>query len=76
MVLRALLNRLLNHPEIIDKLADSPPIRSAARAAAGVIVEGQAAAKEIFDKSVKGLSEAKRKLDEIEKNSQNPKSKN
>lgn len=66
MVLRSLLERLLHHPQVIDKLADSYPIRQAAKVAAGIIVEGRSAAQEAFDKTAKQLSDAKNKLDEYE----------
>lgn len=67
MVLRALLERLLNHPQIIDKLANSAPIRQAAKVTASAIVDGQAAAQEVYEKTVKEITAAKEHLEEIEK---------
>jgi len=45
-MLRFFLQKLLNDPRVIDKLADSPPVRQAAKATARVILRAQLAAKE------------------------------
>jgi len=66
MVLRSLLERLLNNPQVIEKLSESYPIRQAAKAAASVIVQGQAAAEDVFKKTQQELAKAKQQLDDIE----------
>jgi len=49
MVLRYFLQKLLNDPRVIDTLADSAPIRKAAKATAHVIQKAQVAAHEALE---------------------------
>lgn len=49
MVLRYLLSRILNNPQIIDKLAESYPIRRAAQITAYALQRGKVAASEALD---------------------------
>jgi len=62
MVLRHILQRLLNDPRVIDNLADSYPIRRAAKATARVIQQAQLG----FEEAAK--SELARKAENIKKN--------
>jgi len=52
MVLRFLLAKLLNSPQIIDRLADSYPIRRAAQLTVFALNKGKAAAKEAIEAEV------------------------
>lgn len=52
MVLRYLLERFLNNPQVIDKLADSYPIRRAAQLTAYALQRGKVAAKEAVESEV------------------------
>jgi len=57
MVLRYLLNRILNNPYLIEKLAESYPIRRAAQITAYTIQRSKLAAAEALE------SEAKKRID-------------
>jgi len=52
MVLRFLLAKLLNSPQIIDRLADSYPIRRAAQLTVFALNKGKAAAKNAIEAEV------------------------
>jgi len=52
MVLRYLLAKLLNSPQIIDRLADSYPIRRAAQLTVFALNKGKVAAKEAIEAEV------------------------
>lgn len=52
MVLKYLLYKLINNPQIIDKLADSYPIRRAAQLTAYAIQRGKAAAQEATEAEI------------------------
>jgi len=52
MVLRYLIAKLLNSPQIIDRLADSYPIRRAAQLTVFALNKGKAAAKEAIEAEV------------------------
>lgn len=52
MVLRYLLIKLLNNPQIIDRLADSYPIRRAAQLTVFALNKGKAVAKEAIEAEV------------------------
>jgi len=52
MVLRFLLAKLLNSPQIIDRLADSYPIRRAAQLTVFALNKGKAAAKDAIEAEV------------------------
>lgn len=49
MVLRYLLAKFLNNPQVIDRLADSYPIRRAAKLTAYAIQKTKIAAEEAFE---------------------------
>ena len=53
MVLRYLLNRILNNPQIIDKIAESYPIRRAAQLTAYALQRGKVAAEEALESETK-----------------------
>ena len=69
MVLKYLLGRLINNPQIIDKLADSYPIRQAARATAYAIQKSKIAAQEALEtEALKKASNFQKKFsEELEK---------
>jgi len=52
MVLRFLIAKLLNSPQIIDRLADSYPIRRAAQLTVFALNKGKAVAKEAIEAEV------------------------
>ncbi|KAK4300141.1 hypothetical protein Pmani_027629 [Petrolisthes manimaculis] len=52
MVLRYLLNKILNNPEVINRLAESYPIRRAAQITAYAIQRGKSATKDAIDSEV------------------------
>jgi len=52
MVLRYILAKLLNSPQIIDRLADSYPIRRAAQLTVFALNKGKAATKEAIEAEV------------------------
>lgn len=52
MVLRYLLERFLNNPQVIDKLADSYPIRRAAQLTAYALQRGKVAAQDAVESEV------------------------
>lgn len=56
MVLRYLLHRLINNPQVIEKLAESYPIRRAAQITAYALQQGKEAVKDAVE------SEATKKL--------------
>ncbi|XP_027206646.2 protein NCBP2AS2 homolog [Penaeus vannamei] len=59
MVLRYLLSRILNNPEVIEKLSESYPIRRAAQITAYALQRGKVAASEALD------SEASKRLQQF-----------
>lgn len=52
MVLRYLISKFLNNPQIIDKLADSYPIRRAAKFTAYAILKTKIAAEEALESDI------------------------
>lgn len=52
MVLRYLLHRLINNPQVIEKLAESYPIRRAAQITAYALQQGKEAIKEAAESEV------------------------
>lgn len=59
MVLKYLLSRFLNNPQVIEKLAESYPIRRAAQITAYALQRGKAAASEALD------SEASKRIEQF-----------
>lgn len=59
MVLRYLLSRILNNPQVIEKLSESYPIRRAAQITAYALQRGKVAASEALD------SEASKRLQQF-----------
>ena len=53
MVLKYLLTRLVNNPQVIEKLAESYPIRRAAQLTAYAIQKGKSTANEVGGSEVK-----------------------
>lgn len=49
MVLRYLLHKILNNPQVIDRLAESYPIRRAAQLTAYGLQKGKIAARDFFE---------------------------
>lgn len=52
MVLRYLLHKLINNPQVIEKLAESYPIRRAAQITAYALQQGKEAVKEAAESEV------------------------
>lgn len=59
MVLRYLLHRLINNPQLIEKLSESYPIRRAAQLTAYVLQQGKESIKEAAE------SQARKKVDQF-----------